>query len=155
MPKTKQIESVVHDWVHGLTFQMQALLMTTVRGPDGNKKHNTAKSIIRYFRGSVIKAAGKWYGKNDNDFMWGEYSRFHNYVKAFWDDHDEYPHHFIMHLVHCAEVLGYYHPDSDVRHHWHIFYLKACESFHMHPEEKHQMDRRLNDFGHAFVPTTH
>lgn len=35
MPKTNDKESVLHDWVHELTFQMQALLMTGMRGPDG------------------------------------------------------------------------------------------------------------------------
>lgn len=102
MPKTKKSESVLHDWVHELPFQMQALLLTAVRGPDENNKHNTAKAIVRYFRGSVIKPAGKWYGRNDNDFMWGEYDLFAVHMNNFWDDHDEYSHHFIMHLSHCA-----------------------------------------------------
>jgi hypothetical protein len=144
----KQVsESALHDWVHGLTFQMQALLMTGVRGPDNSDKYNTAKSIVRYLRGVVIKPAGGWSGKNDNDFMWGEHKKFKDYTESFWRDHDKYPHHFIMHLVHCAEVIGYKHPNGVIRQCWDRFYLVACESFHMTPETKEEMEKRLNDFG--------
>lgn len=165
MPKTQSNESVLHDWVHELTFQMQALLMTAIRGPDENNKYNSAKAIIRYFRGAVIKPAGNWSGRNDNDFMWGEYRRlgkdkkgpegeypFHYYCKLFWQDHDEYPHHFIMHLVHCAEVIGYKHPNTSIAVMWSRFYYDACDAFHMNPESLTEMDRRLNDFGLALKP---
>ncbi len=147
MPKKKLKESVLHDWVHTLTFQMQALLLTAMRGPDENNKYNAAKAIIRYLRGVVIKPAGDWHRRNDNDFMWGEWGEFPKSAKAFWVDHDEYPHHFIMHLVHCAEVVGYKHPQAGVRFIWTRFYLDACESFHMRPETEQQLDRRLSDFG--------
>jgi hypothetical protein len=154
MPKTKQAESVLHDWVHELTFQMQALLLTAMRGPDENNKFNSAKAIIRYFRGAVIKPAGNWHRKNDNDFMWGEYHLFQGFANTFWDDHDEFPHHFIMHLVHCAEVVGYKHPDMFVQSQWNRFYLRACESFHMNPETEEEMDARLDDFGCGYKTTT-
>lgn len=147
MPKKKIKESVLHDWVHGLTFQMQALLLTAMRGPDENNKFNAAKAIVRYLRGSVIKPAGNWCSRNDNDFMWGEYGMFTEYADAFWQDHDEYPHHFIMHLVHCAEVLAYKHPNEVTRIYWGSFYSDACKSFHMNQETEKQMDKRLSDFG--------
>jgi hypothetical protein len=147
MPKSQLKESVLHDWVQGLTFQMQALLLTAMRGPDENNKFNAAKAIIRYLRGVVIKPAGDWHGMNNNDFMWGEFDSFVNYASTFWLDHDEYPHHFIMHLVHCAEVVGYKHPDTVIASYWKDFYHHACEAFHMNPESMEEMDARLNDFG--------
>jgi hypothetical protein len=147
MPKSQTSESVLHDWVHCLPFQMQALLLTAMRGPDENNKYNAAKAIIRYLRGVVIKPAGNWEGLNDNDFMWGEYSIFKNYSDVFWQDHDEYPHHFIMHLVHCAEVVGYMHPEEEISKPWLRFYFDACEAFHMNPEGLFQLLDRLNDFG--------
>lgn len=162
MPKRQLSESVLHDWVCDLTFQMQALLLTAMRGPDENNKFNAAKAIIRYLRGVVIKPAGDWNGINNNDFMWGEYVRknemqpyqddplFQSYASEFWQDHDEYPHHFIMHLIHCAEVVGYKHPDKDIAFHWQRFYLDACDAFHMNPETESELDERLNDFGCGF-----
>lgn len=149
MPKQQQNESVLHDWVTTLTFQMQALLLTAMRGPDENNKYNAAKAIIRYLRGVVIKPAGEWKGGNDNDFMWGAWGDFKMYANTFWLDHDEYPHHFIMHLVHCAEVIGYKHPDSKIAGFWLEFYGEACHAFHMNPETEGQLDIRLNDFGYG------
>lgn len=147
MPKQQKQESALHNWVCELPFQMQALLMTAMRGPDENNKYNVAKGIVRFLRGIVIKPAGHWNGENNNDFMWGDYSQFNNITDTFWADHDEYPHHFIMHLIHCAEVCGYCHPDSSVSIHWCNFYHKACEAFHMNPETSFEMHKRLNDFG--------
>jgi hypothetical protein len=146
MPKTKAVESVLHDWVHALTFQQQALLMTGMRGPDENNKYNAAKAITRYLRGAICKPAGNWDGDNDNDFMWGNYNYFIEHADAFWHDHDAYPHHFIMHLIHCAEVIGYKMPGFQSEY-WREFYIEACHAFHMTPETEEQMDKRLNDFG--------
>lgn len=150
MPKSKHSESVLHDWVHTLTFQQQALLMTGMRGPDGSNKHNPAKEIVRFLRGAICKPAGDWDGLNNNDFVWGDYEVFNICAKSFFDDPDAYPHHFIMHLIHCAEVIGYKHPDIQIRHNWNWFYLKACKSLHMISETMADMDTRLNDFGSAF-----
>lgn len=147
MPKKIISESVLHEWVHELTFQMQALLLTAMRGPDENNKYNAAKAVIRYLRGVICKPAGDWDGSNNNDFMWGDYAKFKTYASAFWADHDEYPHHFIMHLVHCAEVVAYKHPVLHIADHWGDFYWNACKAFHMTPETPDEMDRRLNDFG--------
>jgi hypothetical protein len=155
MPKTRLRESALHDWVCDLPFQMQALLMTTMRGPDENNKYNAAKAIVRYLRGAMCKPAGDWDGTNNNDFMWGDYNKvlgetktpFEYYSDLFWQDHDEYPHHFIMHLVHCAEVVGYKYPDPEIAMAWRNFYYEACFAFHMNPETEEQMDKRLNDFG--------
>jgi hypothetical protein len=147
MPKLKQSESALHDWVHGLTFQQQALLMTGMRGPDMCNKHNAAKAIIRYLRGAICKPAGNWSYENDNDFMWGEYRVFSTWQKNFFDDPDGYPHHFIMHLIHCAEVIGYKHPDDVIAGCWLDFYQAGCKAFHMWAEDENEMDGRLNDFG--------
>lgn len=86
--KSNIIESVLHDWVHTLTFQMQALLLTAMRGPDNLPKHNSAKPVVRYLRGAVIKPAGNWSGNNDNDFMWGELRHLTGYCDMFVNDHD-------------------------------------------------------------------
>lgn len=153
MPKINQSESALHDWVHTLTFQQQALLMTGMRGPDGCNKHNPPKAIVRFLRGAICKPAGNWDGKNNNDFMWGDYSVFKIQAKSFFDDPDGFPHHFIMHLVHCAEVIGLKHPVMEVADHWAQFYFDACKAFHMTPETVTEMDNRLNDFG--LSPASH
>lgn len=147
MPKKAKNESVLQDWVNTLTFQQQALLITGMRGPDGCDKHNPAKCIVRYLRGAVLKPAGNWSGRNDNDFMWGDKDLFDGNMGEFFYDADRYPHHFLMHLIHCMQVVGYKHPDVFVAKNFGRFYLKACKALHMHAETEIEMDMRLNDFG--------
>lgn len=152
--KTRPIESVVYDWVGELPFQMQALLFTAMRGPDNCTKDNVAKSIVRFLRGAVLKpAANTSMMFNDNSFMWWDYENFCNLVDDFFigEGHDHYPHHFIMHLIHSAEVLGYCHPNSDTAYYWLLFYREGCKSMHMTPETKQEMFGRLNDFGLVVV----
>lgn len=66
-------------------------------------------------------------------------------AKLFIDAHDEYPHHFTMHLLHSAEILGYKHPDLKTRRFWMKLYEQGCDAFHMYPETEKQMDIRLKD----------
>lgn len=146
MPKLNQYELVLQDWMGSLTFQMQALLLTGIRGPDENNKHNVAKAIVRYLRGVVIKPAGEWDGKNNNDWCWGEYEKFKEYANQLFEDHDYFPHHFLMHLIHCAEVIGYMHPNPFINSYWIWFYRKFVYCFHMLEETKDEMEKRLNDF---------
>jgi len=129
---------------------MQALLTTAMRGPDENNKYNAAKAIVRFLRGVVLKPAGDWDHTNNNDFMWGDYAQFAFHAREFWQDHDKYPHHFIMHLVHSAQVVGFKHPDREISSTWLNFYLEAAASFHMNGETEDQLDKRLNDFGTGF-----
>jgi len=153
MSKIQKKESVLHDWTMDLTFQMQALLMTGMRGPDGSMKDNPAKAIVRFLRGVVLKPAGRCnLEENDNSFMWGCYDpemtemSFERFAKELIDDHDGYPHHFLMHLIHCAAVVGFYHPDDWTRTNWIWFYKNMCDAFHMHPESVTEVSKRLNDF---------
>lgn len=146
MSKKKLKESVFQDWALAQTFQVQTLLATGFRGPDGIEKHNAAKDVLRYYRGATAKPAATWDRANDS-FMRGDWGNLPTVIDAFWADHDKYPHHFIMHLVHCAQVLGYKHSSAGQRYIWKRFYLQACESFHMRPETESAMDKRLNDFG--------
>ncbi len=63
----------------------------------------------------------------------------------FLADPDGYPHHYIMHLLHSAEILGYKHSDIKLRKFWNWFYLQGCLGLHMNPESEQQMDLRLKD----------
>jgi hypothetical protein len=58
---------------------------------------------------------------------------------------DEIPHHFQLHFMHAAEILGYKHPVSEVRFWWYDFYRRLVNDMHLHPETEEQMDFRLAD----------
>lgn len=58
---------------------------------------------------------------------------------------DELPHHFQLHLMHAAEILGYKHPRGIVRDWWLKFYLMIVNDAHLRPEPEEAMDKRLGD----------
>lgn len=71
-------------------------------------------------------------------------SEFWKYAGEFLDSHDHYPHHFLMHFTHAAEILGYKMPYKPQREWWGGFYHKLVHKLHLNPETEAQLDARLN-----------
>lgn len=141
--KTEKKQSVIKEWVSELPFTQQALLMLALRGADGMPKHNTAKNVVHYLRDVILHAAYPDYDGTPEGFMRADYENFGLVVKMFWGDTDAYPMHFLMHLIHAAEVVGYNHPNKTMRGQWLAFYELACKNLHMNPESKRQLNSRL------------
>lgn len=160
--------SVMQDWTHGISFMQQSVLIASVRGPDGIKKNHVAKVLCRYLRRSFMLSAF------ENTEMWdpttpggGSFTgpippaykvatRYTNGLltglqdlRAVVSDYlrhvDEVPHHFQLHLMHSAEILGYKHPDENVRAFWCSTYLRLVNDMHLFPESEALMDTRLSD----------
>lgn len=147
-------ESVLHDWVCALPFTQQALLILALRGPDGLPKESTAKCILHFMRGVVLKPAYPSFDGSCDGFMRTNYTvnilqtppeqlPWDVAMKRFFKDTDQYPMHFLMHLFHAAEVIAYNHPLENIRHYWWHFYMLACNSLHMVPETKEHLNERL------------
>lgn len=146
--------SVQPAWCLNLTLQQQSVLLLAARGPDGIPKSHSCKDVQRAYRASVLVAAKRgrelYYGEKADTFMsldmiadndaWAEI------CKRFFDGIDQLPHHFIMHLMHGAEILGYKHPDIKMRIRWRGFYIDCCRDMHLEPETEEDMDERLNDW---------
>jgi hypothetical protein len=150
MPKTKQSEAGLLDWVLELPFQQQVQLFTALRGADNSPKHCSAKPIIRFYRSCILLPAGNWSYQNDNDFMWGNFSVFEHYLSEFIDDIDGYPHHFVMHFIHGIEIVAYKYYNDSIRDKWMHCYKKICKHLHLNVETLEELDKRLNDFGQGF-----
>lgn len=58
---------------------------------------------------------------------------------------DELPHHFQLHFMHAAEIIGYKHPDNQIRCWWNRTYLRLVNDAHLMPEPEERMDIRLSD----------
>lgn len=136
---------VLQDWVFGLPYMQQSVLLTAVRGCDQVPKEDPSKKVTRGVRRAFMKSARpNWpkrtfLGEGDGE------EKFYVAIKQFLSNLDHYPHHFLMHLAHAAQILGYKHPEEDVREMWNRFYLKFCDSLHTFPETCEDMDRRLSD----------
>lgn len=150
--------SVLQDWVHTLPFMQQAVLMAAIRGPDGIRKDHPVKVLCRYLRRSFLLCAfhgqahlgfsdpgcGSFTGPAWSDEVKGVGHAVELYLRTI----DQLPHHFQLHLMHAAEILGYKHPDSACRTFWRDFYMKVVNDAHLNPETEAMMDFRLADLEH-------
>lgn len=152
---------VTQEWTHSLPFMQQTVLVLGMRGPDGSPKYGSVKMLLRWYRRCIIKAAFVGAaltdpimpsgGSFDGPSLEGEdeldpwQDRMMVHVNQYLRELDGLPHHFQMHLMHGVEILGYKHPDSEIRFWWHRLYLRLANDMHLHPETEEQMDVRLGD----------
>lgn len=161
---------VLQGWVTDLTIMQQGVLLASVRGPDGIVKEHVSKVLLRWYRRCIFNLAfesatagapviarnpgdpggGSFTGPMTKEYLdrsgsqlgWGALDlAFDDYLKAT----DEIPHHFQLHFMHAAEVLGYKHPDKFTREWWNKTYRRLANDMHLNPETEEQMDRRLGD----------
>lgn len=140
------MQSVLQDWVMELPLREQGTLLTVVRGCDLTPKNpldSPERKIVGQLRNAFLVPAderevgiepGSFFvpGTPDPDTF-----------KASAFGH--YPQHWVAHVMHAIEVLGYRHPDTDERQRWHQIYLKFCHGLHVMPESASQMFTRLSE----------
>ena len=103
-------------------------------------KNDLSKKLIRGLRGVILYNAD---ANGNSDFMKNDLTDEELYT--FSKDIDKYPIHFLLHLIHAAEIIGYFHPDPQISNWWKEFYLLMVSGFHMYPETKEQNIERLKD----------
>jgi hypothetical protein len=138
--------NVMKDWALELPIRMQSTMMLGLRGPDTLTKNNNAKTLIRELRFAILQPAFPVELERlaTDDFMGTQtgYASDED-AEAFLADHDQYPHHWLMHFIHTIEIVGYYHPDLGIRFYWHRLYEFLVAAFHMNPETREQLEQRL------------
>ena len=140
-PKNKKCKSVVKPWLSKISMMMQTVVLTMLRGCDGTKKGDPSKYIVRELRQVILENAGG----NGSSYMDLGNQILIDACKAFFEDIDSYPMHFIIHFAHATEIVGYKHPDEKVREFWKGFYFDLYHTIHLNPEKEQQMDKRLID----------
>lgn len=150
--------SVFPEWLQQLPMQQQSVLLLAARGPDGIRKKHPCKAIVRAYRGTVLKAAkyGRELRFHEEADTFMSLCRFQNFglwredIDAFLESIDEIPHHYVRHLMHGAEILGYKHPDSRYKERWLEFYGRCVGDAHLELETEATMDKRLSDWDHKY-----
>ncbi len=146
--------SVQPEWCLKLPIQQQSVLLLGARGPDGVAKKHPCKQVQIAYRGSVLLAAKygrklRW-GERADTFMsldvFADIDAWTAVVQDFFAHADELPHHYLMHLMHGAQILGYKHPDERFRDRWFSFYRAMVHDLHLTMETEAQMDERLGDW---------
>lgn len=156
---------VTQEWVHHLPFMQQTVLLTAVRGPDGIAKYHTCKYLLRWYRRCILLSALDGcaittpYGLGGGSFTGPSlgYVAIEPREKIDWRPDmdalvsqylqtvDELPHHYQMHFMHAAEIVGYKHPDVEIRAWWRATYVRLIHDMHVWPETEDELDHRLGD----------
>jgi hypothetical protein len=144
---------VFPEWMLKLTMQQQSVLVLAARGPDGVEKYHPCKEVVKAYRGFVLKSArlGRRLRFGEGLDTFGSLIVFptHEWDKAmsdYFNNVDSIPHHYHLHLLHGAEILGYKHTEILVRGRWLDFYQRGCSDMHMEPETEIALDKRLGDW---------
>lgn len=145
-------KSIVQDWATELGLRHQGTLMGAIRGCDASTKNAPEKRITRILRGVVLNAFVGDPRKAKSFIEWCEdWDEFKEAMDGFFDAYDAIPHHFVMHLIHAAEVIGYYHTNPEIASWWLRFYKKAVHKLHLNLETKEQLDARLSSDEQTFA----
>lgn len=141
--------SVLRDWVQDLTLQMQGTLLTAVRGPDNVRKHHPIKALIRPYRACILNNARGYSADPEGNTFAGDGSQVPPPdAAALWEEYgDELPHHWRMHFLHCAQIIGFQHPDPVIGQAWVNLYLAMCHDLHLEIEPEETMRHRLRGDG--------
>lgn len=145
--------SVLQDWVCRLPFMQQSVLLSAMRNADGVAKRHPSKMLVRWYRRCVVLSAfdrkaltnpweaggGSYTGPIPSDMNLAQVT------DHFIDARDEMSLHYFAHFMHAAEIIGYKHPDENIRFFWNTVYLRMVHALHTWPETEEQMDLRLGD----------
>ncbi len=146
--------SVQPEWCAALSLQQQSVLFLAGRGPDGLRKNHPCKAVHIAYRATIF-LAGKYgrplaWGERADTFMsldvFADAERWTIAVAGFFDAWDELPAHYVKHLMHGVQILGYKRPDLRFRERWGALYLRFIRELHVSPESEAEMDRRLGDW---------
>ena len=149
--------SVLKPWVEHLGLRHQGVLMACVRGCDNVPKEDPTKALARCLRGTILNSFDRKptsFIENVDDVQLRER------MIAVLKNHDHYPVHYVMHLMHGSEIVGYKCPAPEAVF-WRWFYEKLAQCFHLNIETEAQLDARLGacearfaaQAASAYVPT--
>lgn len=130
-------------WVCDLPWMQQEVLFSAIRNCDSIASEGPHKTLVRGIRATCIKTAkpkGSFNARRStiDEICIAAYDFVDNYI-------DHIPIHFVTHVMHAAEVIGYTHPDREIAYGWLKIYLSIVMAAHLNPETKEQFLERLQD----------
>lgn len=136
------MSSILYPWVERLGLRHQGVLVSAIRGCDSVPKHDPSKALVRVLRNEILRCHCGDPAKACSfiESVGPEETR--RRMDAVVCSFDHYPAHFIQHLMHAAEIVGYKHGNQGTG--WLDFYRRMCKKLHVVPESEEQLDARLN-----------
>jgi hypothetical protein len=137
---------IMREWTEALTIRQQAVLIAAVRGCDGAPKDDPSKSVLWALRWEVLYPSEAGVDPHKTRSFMGYTRTLSEDVRRFLASLDQYPFHFVMHVMHAAEIIGYKHPELEKRLGWKLIYEQiVCDNLHCRPETEDMLDERLED----------
>jgi len=136
--------SMLREWAQQLGLREQGVLLVSLRGCDLAPKF-PLDSPERRLTAALRYAICVPFDEREVDAEVGCFmlSRPPMDVKLSMFEH--YPLHYVMHMVHACQVLGYRHPEEDQRVMWLELYMRFVKSLHLRPESFRMMLDRLGE----------
>jgi len=144
------MNKLLQDWVSGLPLMQQSVLLTGIRAQDTLSKSHPAKLLCRWYRRCILICAfDKIVHFTADEYCGGKFTGnvkdVDQLAKNYFVNVDEIPHHYHLHLVHGAEIIGYKHPIVKISDWWREFYFQSVNDMHLRIESEKEMDYRLAD----------
>ena len=143
VPPPREPQSVFQDWVMTLGLRLQGVLVSAIRGCDTVQRHDHSKVLARIYRSEILRSHAGDAKKSKSFILAATVPETVDYMQKFLNDCDHLPAHYVMHLLHASEILGYFLPDHERRDMWNSFYLVACRKYHLRPEPAAELIDRL------------
>ena len=127
---------VLQDWMGELSWKKQSVILSSLRGPD-NIRPPLTKKVNRRLRQIT---------QNNADSS-TEYMQ-HVDLPSVEDLCGELEYttvHYFCHLMHAMGIIGYGHPDDEIKIKANNYYLGLVRALHLNPETEEQLNKRLED----------
>jgi hypothetical protein len=147
---------VLRPWVRIQPLRYQGVLLTAIRGCDVSEKEDPAKDVNRMIRRACLNPADERETTVAGGFFGFDPDKLVVNTKRLLHSLDHYPLHYVGHLTHACEVIGY----LGIRNtNWQVeaanlpsqimglfftgLYLDICYTLHLNPETPEQLHERM------------
>jgi len=138
------MKSVLKDWVMELGLREQGTLLTAIRGCDLVPKY-PLDSVEKTFTAFVRCAVMNPFDEREIDSEAGCFMQTNLPEKWKPSIFEHYPLHYVLHLVHALEIIGYKCPDRAFGMQAQSAYVKFVHAWHLNFETKEMMELRLSE----------
>lgn len=138
------MSSVLRDWVMVLPLREQGTLVVALRGCDVAPKlplDSPERRITAAIRYAVMNPADE----REVDSEPGAFMTRAVPLDVKLSMFEHYPQHWIGHILHAVQVLGFRHPDPSVRLDWLKLYVRFTKALHLRIEPREAMIKRLSE----------
>jgi hypothetical protein len=146
-----RVTGVMQEWTQRIPLRAQGTLLTGIRGcdlapKDSDHLNSLERHLSAYLRHTFLNPADPREVESQSGCWFRAIPPLPEYGFEFRvSSLMHYPMHWISHLMHCFEVVAYYHPFSPVRRDCFQIYQTFCEALHCYPESPNQAFVRFTE----------